>query len=70
MKTETSLDHVGEVAHWGDREVDELRQSFVRTFHRTPDERDLRRFCRGRASLALRLPMRSRRTVAAMIASV
>ncbi|WP_165372357.1 hypothetical protein [Nocardioides iriomotensis] len=53
-----------------DQDVDELRQQFVRMFHRTPDDRDLRRFCRGHASLVLRLPMRSRRTVAAMIASV
>jgi hypothetical protein len=58
------------IRHLEDQDVDELRQQFVRMFHRTPDDRDLRRFCRGHASLVLRLPMRSRRTVAAMIASV
>ena len=70
MKTETKLERHGGFATWGEQDVTELREQFVRTFHRTPDDRDLRRFCRGRAGLLLRLPMRSRRTVAGMIACI
>jgi hypothetical protein len=70
MKTRTKPDRRGGTEHWDDRDVDELRKRFVRMFHRVPDDRDLRRFRRGHAALVLRLPMRSRRTVAGMIASV
>jgi hypothetical protein len=70
MKTRTKPERQRKTERWDDGDVDELRQRFVRTFHRAPDDRDLRRFRRGHAALVLRLPMRSRRTVAGMIASV
>ena len=70
MKTRTKPDRRRRIERGDDREVEELKKQFVRTFHRDPDDRDLQRFRRGRAALVLRLPMRSRRTVAAMIATV
>ena len=58
------------VDHCDDHELDDLEDQFVGAFHRIPDGRDVQRLRRGRVSLALRLPLRTRRTIAALIVSV
>lgn len=70
MNTEMKSDNLDGLEGWHEEDVEDLAGRFVRIFHRTPDTTDLRRFRRGRASLLLRLPLRSRRTIAATIASV
>ena len=65
-----STDKPAGFEHWDEQELEDLVNRFVRTFHRSPDYHDLQRFRRGRASLALRLPLQSRRTIASMIASM
>ena len=58
------------VDHRDDHELHDLEDQVVGAFHRIPDGRDVQRLPRGRVSLALRLPLRTRRTIAALIVSV
>lgn len=56
--------------HCDDHQLHDLEDQFVGAFHRIPDGRDVKRLRRGRVSLALRLPLRTRRIIAGLIVSV